>query len=149
MGTQARKSLYLPLLIGGIAALMAWHPASTGNSGDTVVLRDSTGLSAKAVVLTAYTAPRQAKARANGRCAECGVVVSMEGTKGYGDDFGIDAAGGGDGDQEARRLNLMTRYKIIVRMADGSHSAINQMSPASWRLGERVIVIAGTIPPHR
>ena len=74
----------------------------------------------------------------------------MEETKGYGDDFGIDAAGGGgDADQQARRLNLMTRYEIIVRMADGSHSAINQASPASWRLGERVIVIAGTIPPRR
>lgn len=160
MKTQSHSYLYLPWLVvgiavilfstAGIAAIMGWHPASIGDSGNPVALHDSAEVSTKAVVQTAETAQRRARARANGRCAECGLVVSMGETNGHEDDVGVGAAGGVmDADQDERPMNLVTRYEIIVRMADGSYRVINQASPASWRVGERVIVIAGTNPAHR
>jgi len=49
----------------------------------------------------------------------------------------------------ATRVNSTRRYSIIVRMADGSSRVLTDASPASWRPGERVIVIAGTKPSNR
>lgn len=160
MKTLFHRYQYLPWLVvgiavilfstAGIAAIRGWYPASSGDSSNSIALHDSAEVSTKAVVQTAETAQKRAKARANGRCAECGLVVSMGEANGRDDDFGIGAADGvKDGDQDERPVNLMTRYEIIVRMTDGSHRVIKQASPASWRVGERVIVIAGSIPPHR
>lgn len=50
------------------------------------------------------------------RCPECGVIVSTQG------------------------------HEIVVRMADGSISVIGYANPARWRVGERMMVIAGTDP---
>ena len=157
MKTQIHRYPYLPrLAIGimvilfstaGIAAMMGWRSASSGSSGKPVVLHDSEA--ATAVASAADTAQRRAKARANGRCAECGVIVLVREGNGHDDDFGIDAVDGAANEvRDEKPSNLTTRYETIVRMADGSSHVIYSASPARWRLGERVIFIAGTIPSH-
>ena len=62
----------------------------------------------------ALEVPAAGEAAAGPRCPECGVVVSTG------------------------------AHEITVRMADGSSRVINHASPARWRAGERLIVIAGT-----
>lgn len=135
MNPQANKFRYLPLLIAGIAvilsstvgiaAIMSLLPASNDGSGDVFALDNFPVAPAKPVAVTAQTAPGKVTgdARANGRCAECGVIVSTR---------EIDA-----------------RYEITIRMADRSNRVINHASPASWRPGERVIVIDGANPLNR
>ena len=58
-------------------------------------------------------------AAAGPRCPECGVIV------------------------------LVQENEISVRMADGSSQVIDDASPASWRTGERVMIIGGVKPPSR
>lgn len=38
------------------------------------------------------------------------------------------------------------RYEIIIRLNDGSVQAIPTDNPANWRVGERMILIAGANP---
>lgn len=157
MKTRDYRSPYLPLLIVGIvvilfstatiAAIMGWLPASTGGSGDILALDDLPGASAKPVALTAQTAPGQAagEARAKGRCAECGVIVSTRQIDARDEGAGLDASG----DQDKRRVTSARRYEITIRLADRSSRVISFASPASWRPGERVIVIDGANPSNR
>lgn len=162
MKKQPNRPAYLPLLIvsiavvlfstAGIAAIKGWLPASSDGSGDTQALQMPSVAPAKAVAPAAETAARQAKikARANGRCAECGLIVSIGEINGHDDDFGIGAAGRlSAGDRNEKPLNSTKRYEIIVRMADGSNRVIDDASPANWRLGARVIIIDGTLPSRR
>ncbi len=66
---------------------------------------------------------------------------------GHDDALGLGAASGlWAEDRDERLLDSAKRYEIIVRMADGSSRVINHATPASWRLGERVMVIDGTKP---
>jgi hypothetical protein len=46
-------------------------------------------------------------------------------------------------------LTSAGRYEITIRLADRSNRVINRASPASWRPGERVIVIDGANPSNR
>lgn len=162
MKTQANRSPYLPLLIvgiavilsstAGIAAIMGWLPASTDGSGDFLVPDDLPMASAKVVAVTAQTAPAQveAEARAKGRCAECGVIVSTREIDARDEGAGLGAAGAAvAGNQDGIRAKSTRHYEITIRLADRSSRVINQSSPASWRPGERVIVIDGANPSNR
>ena len=162
MNTQANKSRYLPLLIAGIAvilsstvgiaAIIGWLPAATDGSGDILALDDLPVASAKPVAGTAQAAPGQVagEARAKGRCAECGVIVSMREIDARDEDAGLDASGGAVArNQDELRVTSARRYEITIRMADRSSRVINHASPASWRPGERVIVIDGANPSNR
>ena len=42
--------------------------------------------------------------------------------------------------------HAVQNYEYTVRMADGSSSVFQETLPASWRLGERLMVIEGTRP---
>lgn len=153
MKTHARRSPYLPLLIVGIAvilfstaaiaAIMAWLPTATGGSGD-ILAPDGLAAASEPVALTARTASRQAagEARARGRCAECGVIVSAREIDVRDEVAGRDASGDRDGIQ----AKSARRYEITIRLADRSRRVVNLASPASWRPGERVVVIDGTNP---
>ena len=162
MKTQARRAQYLPLIMVGIAvilystaaiaAILGWRSASTDGSGDTADVRKVAVAAVEAVPVTEYTAQRRAKARAraNGRCAECGIIVSIGEMAKHEDEFGSGAAIGlTAGNRDESRLKSTRRYEINVRMADGSNHVVNHASPASWRTGERVIVIAGSNPSRR
>lgn len=162
MDTQANKSRYLPLLIVGIAvilsstvgiaAIMAWFPASIDDSSDTLASANLPLASAKPVAVTAQTAPGQeaGDARAKGRCAECGVIVSTREIDARDEGAGLDASGGAmAGNPDGIRAKSTRRYEITIRLADRSSRVINHASPASWRPGERVIVIDGANPSNR
>ena len=158
MKTQASKSSYfhragaaggvLTLLItgitvilfstAGIARMMGWGTTSTGASGDIFALDE--------------TAPVQtmSEARANGRCAECGTVVSMREVERHDQDSDPGAAGGATASNRGETRVKWTRsYEITVRLADGSSRVINDAKPARWRPGERVIVIDGANPSNK
>jgi hypothetical protein len=157
MNTQANTSRYLPLLsvgiavilfsTAGIAAIMGWLPASIDDSGDILALDNLPVASAKPLAVTAQTAPGKVAgdARAKGRCAECGVIVSTREINTRDAGAGLDASG----DQDELRVTSARRYEITIRMADRSSRVINHASLASWRSGERVIVIDGANPSNR
>jgi hypothetical protein len=162
MNTQANKSWYLPLLIvgiavilsstAGIAAIMGWLPPSTDGSGDILALDYLPVASAKQVAVAVPTAPGQVagEARAKGRCAECGVIVSTREIDARDEGADPNASGGAVArSQDELRVTSARRYEIIIRMADRSSRVFNHASPASWRLGEHVIVIDGAKPPNR
>jgi hypothetical protein len=140
MKTQANRSQYLPPLIvgiavilfstAGIARMMGWGPNSTGDSRDIPALDQ--------------TVPVTTETRARPKCAECGVMVSMREIESQDEVPGPGAAGGAtSGNRDEMRVKSTRSHEIIVRMADGSIRVINHASPASWRPGERMIVIDG------
>jgi len=141
MKTQANRPSYVaPLIVGmavilfstaGIARMLGWGPDSADDSGGM--------LSAQA-----------GAARAKGRCAECGVIMSMREIDARDEGAGLDASGGTvSGHQDALPETSARRYEITIRLADRSSRVINYASPASWRPGERVIVIDGANPSNR
>ena len=142
MKTQANKSSFLPLLITGIAVILfstagiarivGWGPNATGASGDILALDQ------------AAPAPTTSEARAQPRCPECGVIVSMREIERHDQDSGTGAAGAVTaGNRDGARVKPGKSYEITVRMADGSSRVLNDAKPARWRPGERVIVIDG------
>lgn len=159
MRTQPHKSRYLPLLIpaiavilfstAGIAAIKGWRPAPVDASGNMITPHNS---AARADALKAHAAQKQAeaKARANGTCAECGFVVSIGEISGHDDDFGMGTIGSLLArDRDEKSLHSAKGYEIIVRMADGSIRAITHEHPANWRPGTRVIIFDGATPSRR
>ena len=154
MKTPFRRFKHLPRLIvsvavvlistAGFAAIKVWYPAP----GDSFESQEPS------VVTAGPTAQNvrgrdKVKDRANGRCAECGVIVSMREINGHGGEVGIGAAGGAtDRDGDGNAVKLTAHYEIDVRMADGT-SRVIKSGLVDWRPGERVIVIAGSTHPHQ
>lgn len=97
----------------GIAGIIGWLPAPTGGSSDTL-------------------------ARIPGKCAECGVIVSVREMDAHAEGAGLDESGG-----------VVARHEITIRMADRSSRVISDASPASWRPGEPVILIDGANSANR
>jgi outer membrane lipoprotein SlyB len=148
MKTQADKSSFLQVLITGIAVIlfssagvarmMGWGPNSTDDSGDILALEQ------------AAPVPTTSAARAQPRCPECGVIVSMREIELRNEDTGPGATGGAlAGNQGETWVKSTRSYEITVRMADGSSRVLNDANPARWRHGERVIVIDGANPSNR
>lgn len=147
MNAQADKSRFLPLLIAGmavvlfstagIARMMGWGPNLSDDSGD-ILAPDPAAL-----------APTATATRARRRCPECGMVVSMREIERRDEVSGPGAAGAVTaGSRDGAREKSNRIGEIIVRMADGSSRVIEHASLASWRPGERVIVIGGAEPSH-
>ena len=162
MDMQADKFRYLPLLMAGIAvilsstagiaAVMRWLPAPTEISTATVVPVSLTSESANLVTATGRTdsMPAEGAARTRIRCAECGVIVSMREMAGHDEDSSPGTAGEVTANNpDEARARAATRHEIIIRLTDGSSRVINHASAASWRPGERVIVIDGANPLSR
>ena len=133
MKAQVDRPSYLPLLItgiavillctAGIARMMGWGPTFTGGSGGVFVADARSATSATPVATIPDTTPASVAGdtRAKARCAECGVIVLMR----------------------------QIEKQIVVRMADGSRRVIDDADLASWRPGERVIVIGGVQPSNQ
>ena len=122
----------------GFARIVGWLPTLTDDSGGIVALDE--------------TDPVQtmSEARAKTRCAECGTVVSMREVERHDQDSGAGEAGGVTaGNRDEIRVKTARSYEITIRMADGSSRVIDAANPAAWRTGERLIVIAGAIPPQQ
>lgn len=156
MKTQADRSRYFqrggtargiltPLITGiavilfstaGFARIVGWGPNSAGASGDGLA-PDELG-----------PVRTMSEARADARCAECGMFVSMREVES--EDTGAGAAGGATaGSRDETRVKTTRRYEITIRMADGSTRVIGHANPARWRAGERLIVISGANPSHQ
>ena len=86
------------------------------------------------------------EARAGPRCPECGVIVAVREIESHDDDTGPGATGGATAGGNGTSMTKVRRHEITIRMADGSSRVNYQVSPGSWRSGERVIVIGGTGP---
>jgi hypothetical protein len=161
MNMQRRRPTFLSLMLmgvavilfstAGIAAMKGWRTALATGSGDTAApLKVADAVGADAVTADTTQRRAKAKARANGRCVECGVIVSTWEIEARDDDFGGESVNDlAAGYRDETRIKSAMRYGIRVRMADGSSRVVNYANPTSWRTGERVIIINGTNPSRR
>jgi outer membrane lipoprotein SlyB len=172
METQSGKSLH-PLVWGaglalilfcglGVAAMMGWIGSSAGKQADPIPAS------------SAHKARAPAKTPVAALCLECGVVQSVHevDTKGKGsgagaiggavvggvvghqvgegDDRKIGAvvgavAGGLLGNEIEKQVKTSKSYEVTVRFDDGAVRVINEATAPSWRVGDKVKVIAGVI----
>lgn len=142
MNIQTIKPLQLPLLGGGLAAILVGGIAmaflsisAQGFGGAAVAVQPP-----ETVAVPAVAAPL---ARAY-RCAECGVIESMRIIDAPAEKTAAKAprrmAAGSRDESEAQPLQS---YEIVIRLQDGSMRVINDAKAASWRRGEPVTIIAG------
>jgi hypothetical protein len=130
MNMQTRKSMHVPLVMAGIAALlfsavamtsvpvMGWfHNSLEGVDGVSAQEQASDTLAAALSV-----APLDA-AKTRASCDECGVITSMR--------------------QVAALENAPEIYEMTVRLRDGSTRMFSDASPTNWRPGARIILIGG------
>lgn len=157
MSAHASRFACPPRLTAGMAAILA---GATGIATAMIWLGASPGASDPAPVLDSLPAavaehnvPERVAAdgiRARPKCPGCGVIVSMREVDLQGEASSQAVAGGvlTENSEEAR-LTPARSHEITIRMADGSGRVINHASPASWRPGERVVVIDGASPSGR
>ncbi len=185
METQTSKSphplmwavgIALIVLSGaGVAALMGWIPTSMSKPDEPSLTKLD---KPKAVPAPAKAQAAPAKApvavAAVAKCAECGVVQSIQEIDAKGEGSGVGVVGGavvggilgnqvghGDGTKIAtvlgavggavagneieKRVKATKSYAITVRFDDGSSRVITQATAPSWRAGDKVKVVNGII----
>lgn len=153
MSAHASRFVHLPMPIVGvtailtgaiaIAAVMIWLDASSSVL-DPVPALDNP--------VAAHTVPERASdgVRVRPKCPGCGVIVSMREVDPQSEASAQAAPDGALVSNPGEVQSAPARsHEITVRMADGSSRVINHASPASWRPGERVVVIDGTSPSSR
>jgi hypothetical protein len=156
MRTQADQAPSLPLLIGGVvaillgtsgfAAVMAWTPALTTESG-MVFAQDE--FPTPPVGRVGAQAPRatpqgEGDTRPTVKCAGCGVIASMREIRqpATGIDFGT--AGGTARRGQSDLPGESTRsYEVTVRMNDGSNHVFMDSKPANWNESARQRFLIG------
>ena len=136
MITQANKRSYLPLLLGGIAAILV---SGIAIGSLAISFQESNG-----VVAPAAPPVTAAPVARSYRCAECGVIESTRKIEAPDETTGVDPSGrmaaGNRGEIGAK---LLPNYEITIRLRDGSMRVIRDPKPAKWRHGEQVTIIAG------
>jgi len=142
MNAQANKLLHLPLLAGGIAAIVI--------SGIAIVSLASTPGSrneraAFAEPAQVATVPAEAAAVSrNYRCAECGVIQSTRKIEAQDEWAGAYAPARTAAGRRAEVGETPAQnYEITIRLQDGSLRVISDAHSAVWRPGEAVTLIAG------
>ncbi len=117
---------------------------------------------------------QSAPARVAGACADCGVIESVREIETKGSGSGVGGVGGavvggllgnqvGDGrgkdvmtvvgavggaiagNEIEKRVKTTKSYEITVRLHDGSSRAINAATLPTWRIGDKVKVVNGSI----
>jgi hypothetical protein len=142
MNTQANKLLHLPLLVGGIAAILV-SGIAIGSLAISAQGFNGTLASAAPPEVAAAPAISASGARAY-RCAECGVVESTREIEAPDEKTGGNTSGrNAAGSRGAIEAKPVRNYEITIRLRDGSRRVITDAHPARWRHGERVQVIAG------
>jgi hypothetical protein len=143
MIAQANKFLHLPLLAGGIAAIVV---SGIALASLAIAPRSLSESAASAEPVQVATAPASAAAGSRGhRCAVCGVIESTRKLETPGDRASIHAAPvrPAAGHRAASKDQPAQDYETTIRLHDGSMRVITDANPARWRPGERVTVIAG------
>jgi hypothetical protein len=142
MNMQTNKHLPLSLLGGGIVSVLvsgiAIASVAFSAQGFNGVVAQFEAPEAAVPPAIAAPAPRSR------RCAECGVIESVQETKAPEEIAPVKSTGriaaGSRGKIEAKPLG---NYEITIRMQDGSMRVITDPKPAGWRHGEPVTIIAG------
>jgi len=143
MITQANKFLRLPLLAGGVAAIVVSGIAIAALAIAQPSL-DGSAVSAEAMQMATVPADTAGGSRSKS-CAECGVVESKRKMEMSDEWAGAYAAPlrTAAGRQGGIALKPLQNYEFTIRLRDGSMRVVTDANPAQWRLGERVTVIAG------
>ena len=139
-----------PILPGmaGIATVMAWVP-SVGDVENLGVALDGLPPPVWPVGVEEQISAGQASRALSARrqCEECGVVASTREIRQHreGSEFGEFGAAGDvtRGGRSGLPDESTRTYEVTVRMQDGSNRVFVQAGPANWRVGERLIIIAG------
>lgn len=164
----------------GVGAMMGWIPTSMGTSDDSVANTGAKTTPPKQPAAQATQARSRAPERvANNtpvriRCAECGVIASVQeiDTKGKGTGIGavggavvggllgnqvgggrgqdvmtvVGAVGGAvAGNEVEKRVKSTKSYTITVRFDDGTTRTFSQASAPNWNTGDKVKVVNGVI----
>ena len=142
MNSQTNKSLHLPLLVGGIAAILV---SGIAIGSLAISAQGFNGIPAPAEPPEAATAPAIAAVGARAyRCRECGVIVSTRALEAPHETTGVNASGRIAGANRGEIKEKPVRnFEITVRLRDGSTRVVTDANPARWRHGEKVIIIAG------
>jgi hypothetical protein len=132
--------------ISASSAVTAWLPASTDVAGVDFARETLPATSARPDDPQAQipSAQREREASASVRCPECGVVTFTREI----DQRGADVVSGEarevlTGDHSKAPKQSTKRYEVSVRMRDGTSRVFVDANPASWRPGERVILVEG------
>jgi hypothetical protein len=146
MNTQSFQPLrlHLPLLAGGVAAILVSGIAIASlalsarvPSGD-IAPAGSTSAAAAPVV------PAPGPSALAYRCNECGVIESTRTIESLDEWAGVSAPGRNAAGSRGKVETPPPRnYEITIRLRDGSKRVVTDTNPARWRQGERVTVIAG------
>ncbi len=128
MNMQIPKSMQLPALITGIAAILFSTVAMTkapiaGWSHTSVAGAGEISAQQQLGETPAAQPSGTRKVRMKPKCNECGVVESMRRVTPEGNSPAI--------------------YEIKVRMRDGSTHVSRDANPANWRRGEHIILLGG------
>jgi hypothetical protein len=142
MNTQANKPLHLPLLVGGIAAILV---SGIAIGSLAISAQGFNGIVAPAEPTEGAAAPAIAAPDARAyRCAECGMIESTREIDAPDEKTGVSASGRiAAGNRGAIEAKPVRNYEITIRLRDGSMRVITDANPARWRHGERVTIIAG------
>ena len=140
------------ILLGtaGIAAVMAWLPTPADRAAAGFVPDNLGARPGRLVDADRQKSPLagQGDTRIRVKCAECGVVESAREIGQLGEGTEPGAAGGPTKSGRNQTLGTSTKsYEVIVRLRDGSTRAFTAANSASWRAGERVMIIEGTRQP--
>ncbi len=150
MNALASKSLQVPLLIAGLAAILcsavAYSPlmASIQSPAESFKHGLAPSEGAEAPPPSAIEAPAKAlrTTRSKARCAECGVIESTREIVTHNEETDAGAVGRTSAGGQAGKMPTRF-YETVVRLQDGSMHVINDANPERWRLGERVTLIGG------
>jgi hypothetical protein len=86
--------------------------------------------------------------RKRSKCDECGVVESTRGVERVVATVDLPTAVVKKGSARQQRVAApIDSYEVMVRMEDGSNRMFSHAPPANWRVGERLMLIAGTPRP--
>ncbi len=143
MNIQAKMAQHLPLLTGGIAAILVSGIAIASLALSAQGFNDAVAppeTPAAAVVAANAALPRRSY-----RCADCGVIEStreIDAPDANGEIEAPDRVAGGN--SSATGPKLLRTYEITIRLRDGTMRVIRDAKPAKWRHGEPVTIIAGS-----
>lgn len=142
MTTRTIMQLHLPILGGGVAALLVGGIAIASLA---ISAQGSNGVFAPAVPHDAAAASASAAPGAGAfRCAECGVIASMRKIEAPDELLAVHAPGRiASGNRGETNGTPGGKYAITIRLQDGSMRVITDAHPARWRPGERVNLIGG------
>jgi hypothetical protein len=83
--------------------------------------------------------------RKRSKCDECGIVESTRGVERVVATVDLPTAVVKKGAARQQRAAApIDSYEVMVRMEDGSNRMFTHAPPANWRVGERLMLIAGT-----